>query len=122
MEGGTLPELKIFPIIDRESNDVRSGSYLSVDMFRASPFYGRIHPILNMDNLEMVTEDCGYGPVEDKVRFYQRLFSTVDVMDLYRRLRDCSRTNLDEFVFHCMRHVRFIREGSRGERSNLLRV
>lgn len=99
-----MPELAIFPIIDREADDVRSGSYLSGDMFKDSPFHGRIHPILNMDTLEMVMEDCGYGPISDKVQFYQRTFSTIDVRDFYGRLRECRITNMDEFVYHCMLH------------------
>lgn len=99
-----MPELAIFPIMDREADKKRSGSYLYGEMFKGSPFYGRIHPILQMNTLEMVMDDCGYGPISDKVSDYQKLFSSINVPDFYGKLIDCRCTNLDVFIYHCMKH------------------
>ncbi len=101
-ENVRMPDLMIYPILDRDGDDVRCGSYASGDMFRGSPFYGRIRPILNIDNLEAVIEACGYEPVKDKVRYYERMFSKINVTDFYVRIRESPMTNLDEFLFDCM--------------------
>ena len=103
-KGVRMPNLKIFPIMDRDGDDIRDGAYISGDMFRDSPFFGRIIPIFNIGNLDIVLEGCGYGKVEDKMRFYRKTFSTIDVTDLYNRLRESYSTNLDVFLYHCMQH------------------
>jgi len=101
--GVRMPDLTIYPILDKDGDEIRYGSYVSGDMFRDSPFKGCIKPILNIDNLEVVMDGCGYGPVKDKVRFYERTFSGINVMDFYDRVRGSPATNLDEFLFDCMR-------------------
>lgn len=98
-----MPDIRIYPVMDRDGDLIRVGSYLSGDMFRDSCFHGRIIPILNIDNLDAVLEYSGYGPIKHKTRDYRRLFSAIDIREFYRNMVENPRTNLDVFLYECMK-------------------
>lgn len=98
-----MPDLRIYPVMDRDGDIPRVGSYMSGDMFSKSGFHSRIIPILNIDSLDAVVEECGYGPIRNKVKDYRRLFATADLQEFYRRTVDNPRTNMNVFLYECMR-------------------
>ena len=75
------------------------------EMFRDSPFYERIVPIYNKKSLDQVIERCGYGTVAiKKMRTYDDLIESADVIEFERRLTDDDGTNLEKFIRHCRDH------------------
>ena len=100
-----MPDLRIFPVIDIESDQRREMAFRTGEMFRDSPFYERIIPIYNKKSLDQVIDRCGYGTVAiKKLRTYDDLIESADVVEFERRLTDDDGTNLETFIRHCRDH------------------
>ncbi len=99
-----MERLVIFTIMDEDMDFRSRKSYLSGDLFRNSPFYDRIVPIINTPNMDRVMEEIGLGSIQSKkVRSYARIMDEiVDPMKFLLDLDGNSNTNMDLFVRHCM--------------------
>lgn len=61
-----MERLVIFTIMDEDMDFRSRKSYLSGDLFRNSPFYDRIVPIINTPNMDRVMEEIGLGSIQSK--------------------------------------------------------
>lgn len=100
-----MPDVKIFTVMDIDADTRNRRRYVSGEMFKGLPLEKRLVPIFNDDNLDQVMEAIGFDRVRfDKPRYYQQAGARIseNLIEYYRRLRDCEKTNLDEFILYCM--------------------
>lgn len=103
-QGMRMPDLKIFTIMDVDMDYRSQNSYLSRDMFKDSPFYKRVVPILNQPDMDHVMEMMGMGEIQSKkTRSYARMADKIrDPREFYYKLESCNCTNMELFVQHCL--------------------
>lgn len=100
----SMPNLRIFTIMDVDMDSHLLKRYLSKDLFQGVLFQDRIVPIFSNPNLDSVMDEIGYGSVvSKKIRSYSKMMDQItDPLDFYMRLSKCDSTNLDLFVRHCL--------------------
>ena len=55
-----MDEITIFVIMDVDGDRLSAKSFRSRDLFKNSPFYSRIIPIMNDPNLDQILKSAGY--------------------------------------------------------------
>ena len=106
----SMPDLKIFPIMDIDSYGKNRKAYETGNMFKDCIFANRIVPIFNEPNLDEVMNELGYSIDaydSNKISSYHDIFDSMrpdDYLDLTIRLRRIPEmTNLPLFLETCLR-------------------
>ena len=106
----SMPDLKIFPILDIDSYGKSKKTYVTGNMFKDCPFADRITPIFNDPNLDTVMKELGFDINAYDGKKVSSYHDIVDGMrpdgylDIAMRMKGMSKmTNLHLFIETCLR-------------------
>ena len=104
-----MGNLAVFPILDIDSYKHEKKAYITGNLFRDSPFAGRIHPIFNDGNMDDVLKSLGYKintVGTNKITSYHEIFDHMMASDFIKLSEELKtipdRTNLFNFIDFCL--------------------
>lgn len=102
-----MPDLRIFPIMDYDGDNVNVLPYITGNYPEGVPLREFVTPVLNYPNMEATMDAIGYDVKGiDKGDFYKNLVRGLrrrdDILGFYGRLRDCDCTNMEVVLFHML--------------------
>lgn len=94
-----MSEITIFVIMDVDSDRISAKSFRSKDMFRDSPFYERIVPVLSDPDLDTVMKQAGFDiPERNKPKRYSEIFDSIESVDELESLLQGKDTDIPKMI------------------------
>ena len=99
-------DLRIFIIMDVDTDRSLVNDYLTKVMFKDCPLKGNITSILNRNDMDSVFRGMGFGIDEKhKPESYRDVLNATDVDELLRMLKGRDDTNLDVMIEELLSHA-----------------
>lgn len=94
-----MSEITIFVIMDVDSDRASAKSFRSKDLFRDSPFYECIVPIMSDPDLDSVMRQAGFDiPERNKPKRYSEIFDSMESADDLESLLQGKDTDIPRMI------------------------
>ena len=94
-----MSEITIFVIMDVDRDRASAKSFRSKDMFRDSPFYECIVPVMSDPNLDSVMKQAGFDiPEKGKAEIYSEIFDSMESVDELESLLQDKDTDIPKMI------------------------
>ena len=100
-----MSEITIFVIMDVDSDRASAKSFRSKDLFRDSPFYECIVPIMSDPDLDTVMKQAGFDiPERNKPKRYSEIFDSIESVDDLESLLQGKDTDIPRMIEIIKKH------------------